>query len=116
VAADVIRFADYGSPSRSLPRIAWTPESTDLHVNLVALDAGEEIGEHVNESLDVLLTCLVGQGELRIDDEAIPLGSGTVCVIPMGSRRRIVAGNNMLRSTTCHRKPGGLMPTIQSRS
>jgi quercetin dioxygenase-like cupin family protein len=116
MAADVIRFADYGSPSRSLPRIAWTPESTDLHVNLVALGAGEEIGEHVNESLDVLLTCLAGEGELHIDDDVIPLASGTVCVIPMGSRRRIVAGNNMLRYTTCHRKRGGLMPTVQSRS
>jgi quercetin dioxygenase-like cupin family protein len=114
--ANVLQPTAYATPETPLPRIAWAPEIADLHVNLVALNASESIGEHVNESLDVLLTCLAGEGELRIDDEIIPLIPGTVAVIPRGTRRGIVAGNNMLRYMTCHRKRGGLMPTLRSRS
>ena len=105
----------YASADHDLPRIAWTPESTDLHVNLVTLGANEEIGEHVNESLDILLTCLAGEGHIRLGEDVIPLTAGTVILIPMGAGRHIVAGNTMLRYTTCHRKRGGLMPTPAKR-
>lgn len=107
---------DYASPDITLTRIGWTPESTDLHINLVSLKPGESIAEHVNETLDVLLTCLFGAGELHIDEETVPLVPGTVALIPQGSRRSIVANNNTLRYTTCHRKRGGLLPTIKART
>lgn len=116
ISANIIQPGAYASPDTHLPRIAWTPESTDLHVNLVALGANEEIGEHVNESLDVLLTCLTGDGEIRVDADVIPLTAGTVILIPMGAQRHIVAGNNTLRYTTCHRKRGGLMPKMKKRA
>lgn len=115
MATDVIQPDSYASAETILPRIAWTPESTDLHINLVSLNAGEGIGEHVNQALDVLLTCLAGSGELHVDEDIIPLIPGTVVLIPMGASRSVVANDNMIRYTTCHRKRGGIMPTVTSR-
>jgi quercetin dioxygenase-like cupin family protein len=84
-------------------------------VNLVVLHGGEAIGEHVNQTLDVLLTCLAGEGGLHVDGKHVPLTPGTVALIPLGTRRRVVAGDSGLRYTTCHRKRGGIMPTIHRR-
>lgn len=86
------------------------------NVNLVSLKPGEAIADHVNETLDVLLTCLFGAGELHVDDDIIALVPGTVVLIPQGARRSIVANDNTVRYTTCHRKRGGLMPTIRART
>ncbi len=72
MTAEVIHLKDYDLMDASLPRIAWAPESTDLHVNLVMLYPGESIGKHVNETLDVLLTCLAGEGEAQVDGDVIP--------------------------------------------
>jgi mannose-6-phosphate isomerase-like protein (cupin superfamily) len=102
-----------GEPS---PRIVWTGTSDDLHVNLIALGPGEEIGLHINQQLDVLLTCIDGAGALTIGDEEIPLGSGSVVLIPKGARRGTRAGDEGVRYVTCHRRRGGLMPAVQSRS
>ena len=113
---DVIHAEEYAAPDSRLPRIAWTPESEDLHVNLVTLNAGSVIGEHTNQTLDVLLTCLEGAGELRVDGDTIPLHSGTIVLIPKGTKRSITAGGGTLRYITCHRKRGGIMPTVQPRS
>lgn len=104
---------DAWNTDHDLPRIAWTPESTDLHVNLVSLRAGEEIGAHVNHALDVVLTCLAGRGTLDVEGESVPLRPGTVAVIPKGASRRVVAGDNVLRFTTCHGKRGGLVPSVR---
>lgn len=99
--------------NRDLPRVAWTPASDDLHLNLVSLKPGEEIGEHVNQALDVVLTCLAGEGTLKVDGESIPLQPGTIAMIPRGANRRVVASDNALRYSTCHRRRGGMMPTIR---
>jgi quercetin dioxygenase-like cupin family protein len=96
-------------------RIRWTPESDDLHVNLVDLRPGEEIGEHTNTALDVLLTCLTGGGTLVVDGETIVMRAGSVVLIPRGARRAVIAGESGVRYTTCHRKRGGLMPTVSRR-
>lgn len=97
------------------PRIAWTATSDDLHVNLVALAPGEEIAPHVNAQLDVLLTCVEGEGTLTVGDEAIPLARGTIALIPRGARRGARAGDGPLRYVTCHRRRAGLMPTVPDR-
>lgn len=109
--ADVLQPEDYAA-DRDLPRIAWTPASTDLHLNLVILTPGEEIGAHVNQTLDVVLTTLAGNGTLVVDDEPVPLQPGTIALIPQGASRHVVAGDNGLRYITCHRKRGGIMPTL----
>lgn len=114
MAADVYRVTPVPEPGS--PRIAWSPESSDLHVNVVVLKPGESIGEHVNASLDVVMTCLAGEGTLTVDGEDIAFSPGTVALVPTGAIRGVVAGNNGVQYTTCHRKRGGIMPTVQSRS
>ncbi|HVL25553.1 MAG TPA: cupin domain-containing protein [Thermomicrobiales bacterium] len=98
------------------PRIVWTANGDDLHVNLIALGPGEEIGEHVNAQLDVLQACLDGDGTLTVDGEALPFGAGSVVLVPKGVARSTRAGEAGLRYVTCHRRRGGLMPTVQRRS
>lgn len=115
MSIDAIHAADYQTAETPHRRIRWTPESSDLHVNLVDLRSGEEIGEHVNTVLDVLLTCLGGDGELVVDDDHVPLHAGTIALIPKGARRGVIAGEDGVRYTTCHMRRGGLMPTTNAR-
>lgn len=111
--ADVVHAAAYRDEEKPHTRIRWTPESADLHVNLVDLRAGEEITEHVNASLDVLLTCLDGGGTLVVDGDNMALGAGSIALIAKGSKRGVIAGPDGIRYTTCHGRRGGLMPTTQ---
>jgi quercetin dioxygenase-like cupin family protein len=112
---ETIHARDYSEETDPHLRIRWTPASADLHINLVDLRAGEEIGEHVNTALDVLLTCLDGSGTLRVDEEAVLIARGSIALIPKGASRRIIAGDAGMRYTTCHQKRGGLMPTVRRR-
>jgi quercetin dioxygenase-like cupin family protein len=112
---DAIHTREYTDESTPHIRIRWTPESTDLHVNLVDLRVGEMIGSHVNASLDVVMTCLTGHGKLTIDRESIPMEAGSIALIPKGAQREIVAGDAGMRYTTCHQKRGGIMPTVGRR-
>lgn len=114
MSLDVLQPDTYAE-RQTLPRITWTPESQDLHVNLVALNRNEGIGEHVNQTLDVLLACLSGDGILTVDGDTVSLQPGTVALISAGAKRGVVTGNYGMRYTTCHRKRGGLIPTMTSR-
>lgn len=112
---DAIHADDYARSADPHRRIRWTPDATDLHINLVDLRAGEEIGDHINTALDVLLTCLSGSGTLAVDGESVTLAPGTIALIPKGARRAVHAGREGVRYTTCHQKRGGLMPTVRPR-
>lgn len=112
---DVMHAAIYQEPTDAHRRIRWTPESEDMHLNLVDLLAGEEILEHVNASLDVVLTCLDGDGTLVVDGERVALKPGSIAMIRKGRRRGITAGPDGMRYTTCHGKRGGLMPGLSTR-
>lgn len=115
MSLEMIQSSDYTSADTPRPRIVWAPEIEDLHVNLVSLNAGEEIGTHSNQALDVLITVLNGSGLLTMNDENISIKAGSILVIRKGAQRRIVASSGGLLYTTCHRKRGGIMPTPPSR-
>lgn len=108
--ADATHASEYRDESTPHRRIRWTPESADLHVNLVDLRAGEEIPAHVNAALDVVLTCLDGAGVLVVDDDNLAMKPGSIALIAKGSTRGVIAGPDGIRYTTCHLKRGGLMP------
>lgn len=115
-SVEVIHAGDWLVSETPHRRIRWTPESDDLHVNLVDLQPGADIGEHVNASLDVLLTCLDGTGTLHVDGKRYEMETGSIALIRRGARRAVAAGPEGLRYTTCHRRRGGLMPTVQERT
>ena len=89
----------------------WSVNSEQLNVNLLRLPTGDEVAEHVNNELDVVIVVFEGTGELAVDGAAYPLRAGRVLVVPRGARRgmRCIAGP--LVYLTCHRRRPGLMPS-----
>lgn len=94
-------------------RNVWQPATEELHMNLLVLRGGEQIAKHVNQVLDVIVTCLRGSGTISVGYEDIAVESGSIVLIPHGSERVIQAGEDGMVYTTVHRKRGGIMPTIK---
>ena len=89
--------------------VQWTlEESSDLNANLVWLAPGHEVGEHVNDAVDVLVVVLAGDGRVVVDGDALEVAAQTVVHLAKGSRRRIEAGDAGLRYLTVHRRRGPL--------
>ncbi len=89
--------------------VHWTlPAPADLNVNLVRLDPGESIAEHVNRELDVLFVVLEGNGWLEIDDREHGLSQHTLVNVPAGSTRAVRAAADGLTYVTVHGRRGGL--------
>lgn len=96
-------------------RNVWQPGTDDIHMNLLVLRADEEIAWHVNQVLDVIVTCLRGSGTITVGSDSVAMMPGSIVLIPQGNNRHIVAGNEGMVYTTVHRKRGGLMPTVPNR-
>ncbi|MFW2381631.1 MAG: cupin domain-containing protein [Acidimicrobiales bacterium] len=83
----------------------WSlPHGGDLDANFVGFDAGQGVGEHVNDEVDVLIVVLSGGGEVRIDDTVSELGPDYVALIPRGCRRSIAAGSAGISYMSVHRR------------
>src|SRR5690554_111234 len=102
---------------RELPeehlRNVWQPDTDDLHMNVLVLRAGEQIDKHINQVLDVVVTCLRGSGTITIDDKSVDVEPGSIVLIRQGAKRTIESGPDGMVYTTVHRKRGGLMPTVK---
>lgn len=85
-ASDVARMARENEDFR---RVLYTTERTQLV--LMALKAGEEIGEEVHEDVDQVLAFEEGEGEAVIEGERRPVKAGDVAVVPAGTRHNFVA-------------------------
>ncbi len=91
---------------------AWSHQGSDLNVNLIVLDAGDGIDEHVNREVDVLLVGVSGTGTVTIDGERHAIAPGSAVVVPKGARRGTRAGEDRFAYLTCHRRRAGLMPIM----
>ena len=113
--ADVV-VADLGSaaPIDGQGAVWSLPHGGDLDANLVRLDPGGTIGEHVNDDVDVLMFVQSGTGLLTVDGQTHALRSDVLALIPRGTRRRITAGPNGMFHLSIHRRRGPL--TIGARS
>lgn len=88
--------------------VHWTlPADGDLNANLVRLEPGHTIGEHLNDEVDVLVLVLAGSGEARVDGAPLALARDQVVLLPSGSRRSIEAGSDGLAYVTVHRRRSG---------
>lgn len=89
--------------------VHWTLDgSTDLNANLVHLEPGHAVGEHVNDAVDVLVVVLDGDGEVAVDHRVHPIHTHVVVHVPRGARRTIRAADAGLTYLTVHRRRGGL--------
>jgi quercetin dioxygenase-like cupin family protein len=85
----------------------WTLEgSGDLNANLVRFDAGDGVGEHVNEEVDVVFVGVAGSGSVRVDGEERRLSAGTLVFVPRGAGRSTRALSDGFAYLTVHRKRG----------
>ncbi len=90
----------------------WSlPHGGDLDANLVRLDPGGGVGEHVNNELDVLIVALSGSGKVVIDGNVSSLGPNHLALIPQGTSRSIVAGDSGITYVSVHRRRGPLAIT-----
>ena len=94
-------------------RNVWQPDTDELHMNVLVLRAGEQIDKHINQVLDVIVTCLRGSGTILINQEHIDVEPGSIVLVRQGAERVIQAGSEGMVYTTVHRKRGGLMPTMK---
>jgi quercetin dioxygenase-like cupin family protein len=90
---------------------SWTCQSDDLNVNLMVLDGGAAIAEHVNAEVDVLLVGIAGAGTVAVDGRAVALGVGQALLVPRGARRALRADEGRFAYLTCHRRRAGLWPS-----
>ena len=87
----------------------WSlPHDGDLDANVIRLDGDQEIGEHVNNEVDVFVLVWQGTGEITIDDHTLPLRPGVATLVPKGSSRTICAGRDGMNYLTIHRRRGPL--------
>lgn len=87
--------------------VVWSLDSPQLNANLVTIRAGDEIGEHVNDEVDVLIVTESGGGEVVVDGVASDVGAASVILIPRGSRRTIRSASG-LAYYSIHQRRGGL--------
>lgn len=88
--------------------VEWSLSGSELNANLVVLPGGGGIGEHRNDSVDVLVVTMAGSGTVTCDEHCFDLHLGVVVHLPRGTLRRIDAGSGGLRYLTVHRRRGGL--------
>lgn len=94
--------------------VHWTLRgSDDLNANLVHLDPGHAMGEHVNDAVDVIVVVLAGDGEVLVDARPHRVGPHALALVPRGAARTIRAGAGGLTYLTVHRRRGG--PAIGPR-
>jgi mannose-6-phosphate isomerase-like protein (cupin superfamily) len=86
----------------------WGMASSDLNATLLAWPPGHDVGEHVNDELDVLVVVLAGHGTATVDGEQHHLAAGSAILVPRGTRRRITAGDEGVRYLSVHRRRGPL--------
>jgi quercetin dioxygenase-like cupin family protein len=90
--------------------VHWTLETpSELNVNLVHLDPGHAIGEHVNAEVDVVIVVLAGRGQLTVDGHGTELAPHVVACVPKRSCRGVRAAEGEgLDYLSIHRRRGPL--------
>lgn len=93
----------------------WSHAGDDLNVNLVRLAAGEGVGEHVNDEVEVLLVGIAGAGSVAVDGQVRNLRAGEALIVPRGARRAIQGAGPHFAYLTCHRRRDRLWPRRAAR-
>lgn len=110
VTADEVTTSFAAVPDAAGSGAVWSlPHGGGLDANVVRLVAGDAVGEHVNDEVDVLLVVWSGTGELVIDDHRVPLGPGTITHVCRGARRSVRAAGDGLVYLSVHPRRGPMV-------
>lgn len=99
-------IADLGDVTLSGGAVWGLPHGGDLDANLVRLEPGHRIEEHVNSEVDVLVFVQLGTGQIDLGDTRTDLTADHLVLIPKGVRRSIAAGPAGLTYLSVHRRLG----------
>ena len=95
--------------------VAWSSAPEGLNANLVVLAPGSGIGEHRNDTVDVLVIVLAGAVTVTVDGATYEMAAGAAGVVPRGAARAIRAGAGGARYLSIHRARGALQVGPQRR-
>jgi mannose-6-phosphate isomerase-like protein (cupin superfamily) len=91
-AGQTANLAGLASAERGLG-VLWTLEgSEDLNANLVRFEAGEGVGIHANDEVDVVFVGVSGSGTVVVEGEEFSLGPGQMVFVPKGCLRATRSG------------------------
>jgi quercetin dioxygenase-like cupin family protein len=87
--------------------VVWTQEGgEDLNANLVRFEAGEGVGIHANDEVDVVFVGVSGSGTVVVNGEKFALGPGRMVFVPKGCLRATRSGSGEFAYLTVHRRRG----------
>lgn len=89
--------------------VIWTlEESSDLNANLVRFGAGQGVGDHVNDEVEVVFVGVSGSGTIMVDGEKHVLSAGKLVFVHKGTRRSTLGVSEDFSYLTVHRRRGPL--------
>jgi len=88
----------------------WSQSSTDLNVNVVAIDPQSPVGSHINNEVDVVVVVVSGSGVIQVGADEIMVTAPQAVVIPKRTARSIRCDQGRLAYLTIHRRRAGLWP------
>jgi mannose-6-phosphate isomerase-like protein (cupin superfamily) len=99
-AGRAVDLAGIASAERGLG-VIWTQEgSADLNANLVRFEAGEGVGIHVNDEVDVVFVGVSGSGTIVVDGKTFALEPGRMVFVPKGCLRATPTSEAILPSAS----------------
>lgn len=105
-AGQAVNLAEVASAERGLG-VVWTQEGgDDLNANLVRFEAGEGVGIHVNDEVDVVFVGVLGSGTVVVDGEKFVLGPGRLVYVPKGCLRATRSASGEFAYLSVHRRRG----------
>lgn len=95
--------------------VVWTQEGgEDLNTNLVRFEAGEGVGIHANDEVDVVFVGVSGSGTVVVDGQEYTLEPGRMVFVPKGCLRATRSGPGEFVYLTIHRRRGPLRIASQA--
>jgi mannose-6-phosphate isomerase-like protein (cupin superfamily) len=92
-------------------RVLYT--GSQMQLVLMALKAGEEIGEEVHEDRDQFFRIEKGKGEVWIDRKVTKIKAGMAIIVPAGARHNLKnTGEKSLKLYTIYAPPEHLDGTV----
>jgi mannose-6-phosphate isomerase-like protein (cupin superfamily) len=105
-AGQAVDLAGVASAERGLG-VVWTQEgSEDLNANLVRFEAGEGVGIHVNDEVDVVFVGVSGSGTVMVNGESFALEPGRLVFVPKGCLRATQSASGEFAYLSVHRRRG----------
>ncbi len=106
---DSVNLGEIAASAHGRAGVVWALEaSSDLNANLVRFEAGDGVGEHVNDEVDVIILGISGSGFVEVDGREHPVSNGTITFVPKGARRSTRSVSGDFAYLSVHRRRGPL--------